>query len=206
VSLDPGVRTFLTFYGPDGCGKIGKGDFGRIVRLCVHLDALRSKRKKATGARRLRLKKALWRHQWKIKNLIDELHHKAAKFLVDNFDLIFLPKFDTQQMIARGARAINSKTVRMLVTWAHYRFRQFLLHKANEHGKTVVLTNEAWTTRTVSWTGEIVPKGSFRNIRSRKTGEVMDRDYNGARGIFLRALVDLPSELKGSVHCDSRSA
>jgi putative resolvase len=52
--------------------------------------------------------------------------------------------------------------------------------------------NEAYTSKTVSWTGEMVKIGGSKIIKSPTTGETMDRDLNGARGIFLRALVDTP--------------
>jgi putative transposase len=52
--------------------------------------------------------------------------------------------------------------------------------------------NEAYTSKTVSWTGEVVKIGGAKVIKSRIDGRVMDRDLNGARGIFLRALVDTP--------------
>ena len=197
VSLDPGVRTFLTLYSPDGCGKIGVGDFGRIVRLCHHLDSLKSKHAKATGARKSRLKKAIWRHQWRIRDLVNELHHKAARYLVENYDVIFIPEFKSQEMVCKTARKINNKTARMLLTWAHYRFRQFLQHKAREFGKSVVIVNEAYTSKTISWTGELIPNlGGRKIVQSKLTGDRMDRDYNGARGIFLRALEDSPSDPK----------
>ncbi len=78
-----------------------------------------------------------------------------------------------------------------MMSFAHYRFKQFLKHKAFETGKIVIDVCEAYTSKTVSWTGEIVSVGSARTIKS-KDGRKMDRDVNGARGIFLRAVVDTP--------------
>jgi len=56
---------------------------------------------------------------------------------------------------------------------------------------------EAFTSKTASWTGEIIAHlGGRTQIKS--GGFVVERDENGARGIFLRALVDLPTLLEGA--------
>jgi putative transposase len=200
VSLDPGVRSFITFFSEDSCGKLGVGDFGSIARLCRHLDNLISKQATASAKRKRSFSMAINRMRFRIRNLVDELHHKAARFLVDNFDVILLPTFETQQMSRRLTRKIGKKSVRSMLTWAHYRFKQFLKAKAYEYGKTVVDVNEAYTSKTVSWTGEIVKNlGGSKFIKSKMTGEIMDRDYNGARGIFLRALVDSPALFKSAI-------
>ena len=96
-------------------------------------------------------------------------------------------------MIIRGKRCLQRQSVRSMLTFAHYRFKTFLKHKAFEMGKRVLDVNEAYTSKTVSWTGEVVKNlGGAKVIRSRIDGRVMDRDINDARGIFLRALVDTP--------------
>ncbi|MFN6160632.1 MAG: RNA-guided endonuclease TnpB family protein, partial [Dolichospermum sp.] len=52
---------------------------------------------------------------------------------------------------------------------------------------------EAYTSKTVSWTGEIINNlGGSKIIKSRLDGRIMNRDLNGARGIYLRALGDPP--------------
>ncbi len=188
VALDPGVRTFQTFYSPVIAGKIGAGDFGRIHRLCSHLDNLYSKISKAKCKRKRRLKKAAVRIREKIKNLTNEIHHKTAHFLCKNFSVIFLPPFETSQM----ATKLRSKTARAMLTWAHYRFAEFLKHKATEFGTRVVRVCEAYTSKTCSACGKIHKIGSKKVLKC-GCGTLIDRDINGARGIFLRALGDTPS-------------
>ena len=198
VALDPGIRTFLTWFSETDAGQIGKHDFGRIQRLCHHLDQLISRTAKAGARRKRNLRKAADRMRVRITNLINELHHQAARFLVDNFDLILLPTFETSDMVQRGKRKIRSKSVRSMLTFAHYRFQQFLLWKAGETGKQVLLVNEAYTSKTCSWNGEIVAKlGGQRWIQS-SDGFRVERDINGARGIFLRALGDTPSLMQSA--------
>ncbi|NEO82383.1 MAG: transposase [Moorea sp. SIO4G3] len=192
VALDPGVRTFLTFFSETSVGKIGDGDFSQIQRICSHLDNLLSRISKAKKGQKRRMRKAARRMIIRLQNLVNELHHKAARFLVDNFDVILLPTFETSQMSKKTTRKIRSKTVRNMLSFAHYRFKEFLKHKAQETGKVVVDVCEAYTSKTVSWTGELVNIGGSKIIKSKVDGRSMDRDINGARGIFLRALGDTP--------------
>ena len=57
-----------------------------------------AKRNKYRAADRMRLR---------IRNLTDELHHQAARWLVDHFDIILLPTFETSEMVLRGARKLR---------------------------------------------------------------------------------------------------
>ena len=193
VALDPGVRSFLTWYCADSVGKIGEGAFFRIQRLCERLDDLLSRAVKAPARSRRNMRRAAGKMRITVENLISELHRKAAWFLVERFDVILLPTFETSEMVERGRRRIRTKTVRNLLSLAHYRFGMFLRHKAAEYGVVVLSVNEAYTTRTVSWTGELLENIGGATVVVGRDGERMDRDYNGARGIYLRALGDTPA-------------
>jgi putative transposase len=194
VALDPGIRTFMTFFSEESFGEIGRASNLRIQRLCFRLDKLISQISQAKCRQKRRMRLAANRIRGRIKNLVSELHKKAARFLVDNFDIMLLPTFETSQMSLKAQRRIRAKSVRQMLTLSHYQFKQFIKHKAFETGKVVLDVNEAYTSKTVSWTGEIVPKlGGAKIIKSKLTGQKMPRDWNGARGIFLRALVDTPS-------------
>lgn len=192
VALDPGVRTFMTGFTEGEAFKIGEHAFARIARLCVHLDRLMSKIAKTTAKRRYRMRKAACRLRWKISDLTDELHWKTIRFLIDNYDMVLLPSFETSQMSTRLKRRISKKSVRNMLSLKHYQFKMRLKNKCRTEGVAFVEVNEAYTSKTASWTGEIKHNlGSSKTITS--DGLTMDRDINGARGIFLRALVDTPS-------------
>ena len=78
----------------------------------------------------------------------------------------------------------------MMLTFRHFEFKQRLKWKAWQRGALVLDVDEAYTSKTRSWDGTVNTKlGSAKVIRD-ENGFGMDRDVNGARGIFLRALGD----------------
>lgn len=191
VAIDPGVRNFVAFYSDDICGLIGAGDFSRIQRLAYHLDNLVSRMSQAPKQKKRRLRRAAARMREKVKHLIDELHHKAALFLVSHFDLILLPTFETKRLANKMGRKIRAKSVRSMLSFAHYRFKQFIQHKAFEYGNRVVDVNEAYTSKTHPETGQIINLGGAKYVKL-LSGQRVNRDLVGARNILLRALVDTP--------------
>ena len=179
VSLDPGIRTFMTFYSLDSCGKIGKGAFGRIYSLCRYLDGLNEQMPEMSHHRRYKTHKAANRLRWKMMNLIEDMQHKTALFLVKNFDVIALPEY--REDFTDG---ISSSSVKDMITFAHRGFQDFLRAKAGEYGKSIITQDEAGTSAVCSWNGKAAVSG-----RVIQDGSILvDRDYNGARGIFLRAM------------------
>ena len=190
VALDPGVRRFVTFFSEDSFGFLGDGANKRIEKLCFRLDSIYSQMSKANSRRKKRLHRASLRVRARIMALIQEMHKKIARFLCDNFDVILLPTFETSEMTSKAGRKIRSKTARQMLSLKHFSFKRFLKHKAFELGKIVIDVCEAYTSKTASWTGEIKSIGGSKTITS--GGLTVDRDLNGARGIFLRATVDTP--------------
>ena len=189
VSLDPGVRDFLTYFSETGFGWLGHQAINRIQRLCVYLDRLLSRIPTCTLRRKKRtMRRAANQIRSRIRNLVKELHCKVVHFLVSNFDVILLPSFDTSQMVPRRNRRIRKKSVRQLLTLSHYKFKQRLLDKAEQHGKHVIIVNEAYTSKTVSWTGEVKKNLGGSKIITATDGTSMHRDLNGARGILVRFL------------------
>ena len=138
------------------------------------------------------MRRAPARMRQRIVNLVDELHWQTARWLTNNYQVILLPTFETQDMTRRAGRRIRSKTARMMLSLRHYEFRQRLKWKAWQRGALVVDVNEAYTSKTRSWDGVIKSNLGGASVIRDESGFGMDRDVNGARGIFLRALGDSP--------------
>jgi putative transposase len=101
-------------------------------------------------------------------------------------------------MVGKAGRKIRSKTVWSMLTFAHYRFKLFLKHKAFEYGKTVLDVCEAYTSKTHPETGEVRNVGSAKRIKL-LNGDWVNRDIVGARNILLRALVETPDRFTVAV-------
>lgn len=117
------------------------------------------------------------------------MHHKFAYYLVSNFDCIFLPTFETKSMVKRKGktRTIRRNTARQMLDLGHYKFKLLLKWYAKKYGKQVVDCNEAYTSKTKSWNGDIEENlGGKKYIKDENI--IVDKDINGARGIFIKCL------------------
>ncbi|RAQ41079.1 transposase [Arthrospira sp. O9.13F] len=195
IALDPGVRTFMTGFDGSRFLELGSGDIGRITRLCQHLDDLMSRiAKEPCRLRRRRMRQAAQRMRTKIRNLVDEAHKQIAHYLTHNYSIIFLPTFETSDMVAKVKRLIRSKTARAMLTWAHYRFKLTLRHQGEITGTTVVDVTEEYTSKTCTHCGHVHSQlGGSKVFRCPECGFTLPRDWNGAFGIFLKALRDTAS-------------
>ena len=191
--IDPGVRTFGTVYAPleQKAYKWGHGDFGRIQRLCEHASNLQSAiDRKADGKNRNRMRVAFRRMHERIKNLIRDFHHCFSKWLCEHYQVIVLPRFESQKMSRRSTRKIGKKTVRAMLTWSHFSFRQRLIAKAALYQNChVMITTEEYTTKTCTRCGVLHQKiGGKKQFKCPSCQFEIDRDVNGSKGICLLTL------------------
>jgi putative transposase len=160
---------------------------------------------------RYRLKQAMERIRTKIKNLRSEVHKQVGSYLARNYDVIYLPTFETSQMVAKGIRKLNSKSARAMMTWAFYQFSQTLEHLCNRYGMRyaqatprLVRVTEEYTSKTCTKCGHVHRKlGGAKTFKCPSCGYEIPRDFNGALGIFLKALWD--TTMLCDVSCDSFS-
>jgi putative transposase len=194
IALDPGNRTFLTGYDGENVLEIGKGDIGRIQRMCLHLDDLISRSTQTNARQRRKMRIAANKMRQRIENLVKDLHNKAVHLLVNSYKLIFLPSFESSQMVVKingkgKKRKINRKSVRQMLSLSHYKFKQHLKQAANRKGVLVAEVNESYTSKTCPHCGHIHQKlGGNKKFQCSQCGYSAPRDWNGALNIMIRAL------------------
>lgn len=187
-SLDPGTRKFQTIYSEDSVLKIGikKEVIEKIKNKIKNYQSLRSKK----NIKKSKYNKKNNKIQFKLKNLVDELHYQTISYLVKTFQTIFIPKFESQELI----KVNKSKKFRNdLLSLRHYTFKERLLEKSkSKKGCYVRVCTEEFTSKTCSACGNI-----DYNLKSKEIYEckncnmVLDRDVNGARNIFIKNILEI---------------
>jgi putative transposase len=200
VAIDQGVRTFATCYSESEVIIAGdKFAQRKLYPLMKKVDKLISQKVKLQNLKlseepqwyrdRMRyLDKKINKLKSKKDDLISDLHNRLSFELITKYDVIFLPTFETKKMVSKkGERKIRRITARNMLDLNHYKFKLKIKWYADKYGKHVVDVNESYTSKTKSWNGEIDNKlGSKKIIKGDNFS--VDRDINGARGIFLKNL------------------
>lgn len=189
VALDPGIRTFMTFFSENGYfGKLST-DFKGLMGLQHKVDKLISKLTQSKSKHKRRnLYRAIGRIRQRLAFKVDELHWKSINFLVRNFKVIILPTFNVSDMVSKARRKINKTVVRAMQSYRFFEFGERLKNKCLEYGVKLIRSNEAFTSKTNSFDGSIMNIGT--KVKFRYRGVYVDRDINGARNIMLRAMRD----------------
>jgi putative transposase len=113
-AIDPGVRTMLTGYDPEGeVFEIGTNirdmekrwvNIDRIQRILMEFRLKRNKR--------YNLRKEQKNTYKKVSNMVKDCHHKTSKWLSQRYNKILYPKFNVKQMINKKSRVLGRRTVR----------------------------------------------------------------------------------------------
>ena len=207
IALDPGSRTFITGFNEHEVMVYGKDYSVKcLLPLAKKMRRLYSLREKLSQHKlykkelsdnpqwikdRLRyIEKNLNRLACKRQDRVNHLHRTVAYSIVRNYDVIYLPEYETKPMVKTKGRKIGRKAVHDMLSLSHYKFKEFLLWTAKKYGKEVIIVNESYTSKTQSWNGVVNEKlGSSRTMKDGT--RIIDRDINGARNIYLKHVSQL---------------
>ena len=131
------------------------------------------------------LRKAWHRLMSRASSRMDDFHWKSAQFLLENFDTVYIPKFQVQNMTRRGN--LNVKTRKRMLYQKHFSFRQKLKHRASVLGKTVIEGSEWGTTKCCGVCGLRNDPGSSEVYScSGCSVRNVERDLHGARNYYIK--------------------
>lgn len=178
LSLDPGVKTLLSGY---------DSNTGDSIKFNNRIELLKKLKKKI--AKIQSEKKQYKKYYRKFNNIIKDNQIQISNYIVTNYDVILLPKFESQKLKLRN-KHYNNKLLNM---HKHYQLKQILQWISLKHGKKVLIVDESYTSKTCGLCGTINNNLSLNDrlyncIKKECKYKEVDRDYNGARNILIKTL------------------
>jgi transposase len=181
VSIDPGVRTFLTCYDPNGAViEVGKNGIERLQKIGKVQYDVRKKMGSVGNRQRYNMQRCIDRLAKKKRHLVDSIHYNASKWLANTYDYILLPRLNLNK-IKRSKQK----------SWMHCRFHDLLQYQCTKTKSRVIECTEEYTSKTCGRCGVLNNQlGSSKRFQcvNPRCGYTIDRDFNGARNIMLKAL------------------
>lgn len=187
-ALDPGINNFHTIYSDREVVQVQtRKDI--LMKLRAKLAQIRSDqathkkmRKKKGRRRRKRRERFIYTRRG---NIVDDTHYKLINYLTKNYNQIWIPKFESQELAKKD---LNPTDKDNLNTLKHYRFRTRLADKIKLlTSHELHLCTEEYTSKTCTCCGHI--KQNIRGVRVYRCSNcslVVDRDINGARNIYIK--------------------
>jgi len=192
VSIDPGVRTFLTCYDPNGnIIEFGKDSIGTLARLLHYKNKLQSRIKTSTQhKKRYKIKRAFYRLNLRIENMVLDCHKKIVKTLCSNYNKILIPKMNFHNF------KMSKRNRAKMAVWSHCSFVDRLKMKSKTFSNCKVeIVKEDYTSKTCGRCGILNNKlGGSKTFNCSKCSLEIDRDFNGARNILLKYISEISKD------------
>jgi IS605 OrfB family transposase len=197
VGIDPGIRKALTCWHADTGISLTiasniSSTFRPLFDKSDKLKSMHDETPKVNEKRRNILRRKLLKTNERIRNLRDEMHWKACKFLTNVSDTIVIGKINAKDVMAnnwpRNKARLAAICKRELSAISHYQFRTRLAYKCAQHGVRVVFQDEAYTSQTCCHCQKITKVGSSELYRCDHCGVVVDRDANSAANMVIKSI------------------
>lgn len=186
ISLDPGLRTFMTGITEKSNIKIGDKVNNFIEKDIKRLNKIKDN-KNIPNIIKKKNERLINR---KIKNRIDDLHWKTANYLVKNYNYILLGDMSAKGIVSCYNSVLSASQKQACLRTNYYGFRQRLQFKCKQNNVSFKLVNESYTSKVCSNCGnknDNLGASCIYNCANCKT--IIDRDVNGARNIYIKSLL-----------------
>ena len=184
ISLDPGLRTFMTGISEKNAVNIGTNTnykIGKYITKWNNINNNENILKSLKKKHEIRINK-------KISNKIDDLHWKSIKYLTSNYDSIFLGDMSSQEIVRKENSFLSPVQKVSCLRTKYFVFQQRLEYKSKQKGINYKLIDESYTSKACSQCGEMKDDlGSNKTYNCNVCLLNLDRDLNGARNIYFKS-------------------
>jgi hypothetical protein len=178
--IDPGVRTFMTTFGNNGCFEYDY-DNDKLKKIDNKKRILLKKDKR----QRLR-KRKLVNLERKKEFLVNELHWKTITHLLKTNDFLFYGDIKSHNIVKNGKNKTLNTNMNNL---KFFEFKQRLLFKAIEKGKKVFEIKEPYTTKTCSFCGVLNNPEKSKIYECQSCMRKIGRDVNASKNMLLKGIM-----------------
>ena len=156
ISFDPGCVIFMCGYSPENhLVKIGEYAGVVLQELDRKIDKYTALKYHFVNRKWLfkKYEKKIIAVQKRKDGLVKELHWKTINFVLNNYEVVLLPKFEVSKMIKKNNKKITKKTKRLLTDLSFYKFKQRILNKKTD--TKVFICDEKYTSKVCSNCGHL---------------------------------------------------
>ncbi len=184
ISIDPGVRTFITGISSKHNINIGTNISNVIKSYIYKID--NNANKDIPKRIKSRYERTYYK---KIDNLMIDVHWKIISYLTSNYNTIFIGNWSTKNIGLKNTSTIGKLTKRIASMLSFYKFKMRLRYKCAKNKVNLYEIHEGYTSRLCSICGWDNKKlGSSKIYNCIICKNKIDRDINGARNILFKGL------------------
>ena len=186
ISLDPGIRCFLTGYTESKDIKIGENLMSTITKHLNKIDRIKNKKHNISKKLKQKIEK---KQYFKIKNKVDDMHWKTIKYLITNNKQILIGNLSTKKISSNKTGNLPDMSKRVGSSMSLYKFKQRLEYKCGINKTKYKEIDESYTSKTCSNCGNFKKDlGTNKIYKCNKCGMKIDRDINGSRCILINGI------------------
>jgi putative transposase len=184
ITIDPGIRRFGTGITENRVVKIGEKCSDTLKEYLLRKDKIMSneninKNKKDKNEKMINKK---------ISNLVNELHWKTINYLTKNYETVLIGNMSSKNIVSKSGK-LNKMTKRIALHLKFYKFQNRLKYKCNISETKYGKIDEWMTSKMCSLCGNVNENlGSSEIYDCSKCKVKIERDVNGARNIYIKAI------------------
>lgn len=184
ISLDPGIRTFMTGLTDDKLVKIGTNVNKKISDKIERLDKIKNN----SEIKRNIKKKNEKMINRKIFNMVDDLQWKSISYLTRNYNTILLGDMSAKGIVSKSSKVLSGLQKKACLRTRFYDYNKRLEYKCNLRKVNLFIVNESYTSKTCSVCGNYNNNLKGESVYDCvKCKTKIDRDMNGCRNIFIKS-------------------